>query len=260
VFGLIFLFKWTPGTDTSLGQRTPLTTDETPPDLFFARQVTTNACATQAILSVILNAEHKGVDLGSTLSEFKSFTTTFPPELKGEAIGASEEIQQAHNSFARKDSFLHEGSHHIPTGNEDIFHFVAYLPFGNKVYELDGLQSGPILIGELEDESEKWYSIARKAIQQRMDASPEIKFNLMAVVGDRRTLLEDQLSKDPDSAQLQADSAAQHAKREQWKLENQRRRHNYVPLCVELMKALAKKGALPDLIKQAGGKLQLKKY
>mmetsp|Transcript_30777 Transcript_30777/g.35097 ORF Transcript_30777/g.35097 Transcript_30777/m.35097 type:complete len:310 (-) Transcript_30777:162-1091(-) len=258
VFGLIFLFKWTPGTDTSLGRRTPLTTDETPPDLFFARQVTTNACATQAILSIIFNAEHQGVDLGSTLSEFKSFTTSFPPDLKGEAIGASAELQQVHNSFARKDSFLHEGRQHIPTGDEDIFHFVAYLPFGNKVYELDGLQNGPILIGELEDESTKWYSIARAAIQQRMDASPEIKFNLMAVVGDRRILLEDDLAKDPESAQIQADLAAQHAKREQWKLENQRRQHNYVPLCVELLKVLAEKGRLPELITQAGERVQAK--
>mmetsp|Transcript_4184 Transcript_4184/g.6007 ORF Transcript_4184/g.6007 Transcript_4184/m.6007 type:complete len:308 (-) Transcript_4184:1842-2765(-) len=258
VFGLIFLFKWTPGSDTSLAHQTPLTTDEMPPDLFFARQVTTNACATQAILSVIFNSEHKGVQLGSTLSEFKSFTSSFPADLKGEAIGASAELQQAHNSFARKDSFLHEGRQHVATGNEDVFHFVAYLPFGNKVYELDGLQSGPILIGELEDESKMWYSIARAAIQKRMDASPEIKFNLMAVVGDRRTLLEDQLAKDPDSAQLQADLASQHAKREQWKLENQRRRHNYVPLCVELLKALAMKGSLQDLAKQAGERVKAK--
>ena len=255
LYGLIFLFKWTPGQDTSLGERTPLTEDEMPEDLFFAKQVTTNACATQAILSVVLNAQ---VDLGTALDDFKSFTASFPPDLKGEAIGASADLQQAHNAFARKDAFLHEGDQFEATGNEDIFHFVAYLPFGNKVYELDGLQSGPIAIGELVQGDEKWYSIARNAIQQRMDASPEIKFNLMAVVSDRRTLLEEQLRETGDSS-LEEELARQHAKRAQWKSENERRRHNYVPLCVELIKELARKGSLPQLISEAGEKVLAKR-
>jgi hypothetical protein len=69
------------GQDTSLGARQPLSVDDCPPDLFFAQQVTTNACATQAILSVVFNAN---VDLGPTLTDFKSFTASFPPDLKGE--------------------------------------------------------------------------------------------------------------------------------------------------------------------------------
>jgi ubiquitin carboxyl-terminal hydrolase L5 len=125
------------------------------------------------------------------------------------------------------------------TGNEDIFHFVAISPFNPKFMNSDGLQSGPIVIGELQ-ENESWYTIARNAIEQRMDASPEIKFNLMAVVGDRRIMLEQQLQLGDDSAQ--AELAEQHAKRAQWKSENERRRHNYVPLCVALLKELARTG------------------
>ena len=50
IFGFIFLFKWTKNNDS----KEPLTMyDE---DLFFARQIVNNACATQAILSVLLNA------------------------------------------------------------------------------------------------------------------------------------------------------------------------------------------------------------
>ena len=105
VYGLIFLFKWrkedatTDGGDNSDAANANGGGNENiPSDLFFARQVTTNACATQAILSVLLNAaasdENEGKEgeeeddgelrLGPLLSNFKSFTSSFPPELRGE--------------------------------------------------------------------------------------------------------------------------------------------------------------------------------
>lgn len=126
IYGLIFLFKWEkPSPAPSLGKAEPLAEDAIPPNLFFAHQTVTNACATQAILSVVLNAGLTPEQLGPTLSEFHSFTQSFPPSLKGEAIGSSEEIRKSHNEFSRKDAFLHESSFHLPTGDEDVFHFVS---------------------------------------------------------------------------------------------------------------------------------------
>lgn len=71
-YGLIFLFKWRSEVD----DRPVLEPSETP--VYFARQIVNNACASQAILSVLLNAEN--IDLGSTLVDFKSFTNEIDSE------------------------------------------------------------------------------------------------------------------------------------------------------------------------------------
>lgn len=253
VYGLIFLFKWEnmknkpPASDKP---REPLEESAIPPNLFFAHQTMTNACATQAILSVVLNSGLTPEQLGPTLTEFQSFTMSFPPSLKGESIASSEEIRKAHNAFSRKDAFLQEGRFHIPTGDEEAFHFVSYVPLDGSVYELDGLQRGPIIVGTFSaEEPTSWLSVAREAIQERMNATEAIKFNLMAVIQDQRVDLKRKLSElenDNDKAaehsEVVAAMAGQDAKRKQWQLENQRRRHNYVPLCMEMLKGLASTG------------------
>ena len=86
VHGLIFLFRWTP--EAGADDRAAVASEaETPPGLFFARQVATNACATQAILSILLNRPGK-VELGGAAATLKEFCAGLPPDVAGLALAS----------------------------------------------------------------------------------------------------------------------------------------------------------------------------
>lgn len=127
-YGLIFLFKWQEEQD----QR-PYLDPFTIENLFFARQVVQNACATQAILSVLLNSSD--IDIGDNLREFKSFSLALDSESRGFAIGDCDSIRLIHNSFARPEPFFSEESKAQHGQKEDAYHFIAFVPFEGKVYE-----------------------------------------------------------------------------------------------------------------------------
>ena len=75
--GLIFLFKWIGNTEIDGS----FVTDSRLDDIVFVKQVIENACATQAIISVLLNCHHADIDLGDNLKDFKAFVSNFDPDV-----------------------------------------------------------------------------------------------------------------------------------------------------------------------------------
>lgn len=165
--------------------------------IFFAHQIVPNSCATHALLSILLNCSN--IDLGSTLTRLKNHTINMTPENKGYAIGNTPELAFAHNSHAmpqarrRLERIAGASTSSrigIPTSRVtcEAFHFISFVPINGHLFELDGLKPFPIDHGTW-DISEDWTDKFRRVITNRIEISngeQDIRFNLMAVVPDRR--------------------------------------------------------------------------
>lgn len=183
LYGLVFLFRWQKGSGAppSGEDGGPRLYDGTG-EVYFANQVINNACGTQALIHILLNCDDK-LDIGDMLRDFKSFTAFFPSNLAGEALNDQPAIRTAHNSFARPEPFVYEKQ--AATEDDDVYHFVAYVPVGNKVFELDGLQKSPVLLGEVEAGGE-WFKLAKEAISRRFSQTEmsELRWALMGLCQD----------------------------------------------------------------------------
>lgn len=276
VHGLIFLFKWQAGEEPAGS----IVQDSRLDHIFFAKQVINNACATQAIVSVLLNCSHPDIQLGDTLGEFREFSQSFDAAMKGLALSNSEVIRQVHNGFARQQMFEFDAK--SSSKDEDAFHFVSYVPVNGRLYELDGLREGPIDLGACDQDD--WISAAHPVIEKRIQkySEGEIRFNLMAIVSDRKMIYERKISElqtqlaedepmDTDQSSTFISSVrseidkyqllieTENQKLHRYKIENIRRKHNYLPFIMELLKTLAEYQQLMPLVEKAKEKQSAKK-
>ncbi|KAK4240753.1 hypothetical protein C8A03DRAFT_41770 [Achaetomium macrosporum] len=202
VYGLVFLYQY-------LGEESGEETAETGRDVWFANQTTNNACATIALLNIIMNVE--GLSLGEKLRKFKAESIDLSPPLRGNMITNSAWIRRAHNSFARQvmmpspqDSF--DANNQVDkslaakksnkrlkrrrTGGAESeggsgYHFIAFVPRGRRVWLLDGLSSAPVCMGEYAQD-QHWTSVMRPVLQERMMRyeTEQLSFSLLALCGD----------------------------------------------------------------------------
>lgn len=139
-----------------------------------------------------MNCAHSDLKLGNTLTDLKEFCISFDALNKGLTLSNASQIRTVHNSFARQTLF--ELDNKKASKDEDVFHFVGYVPIDGRLYELDGLKEGPIDLGAV-GTGQNWLDVVRPIIQKRIDkySEGEIHFNLMALVSDRQLIYQHQI-------------------------------------------------------------------
>lgn len=218
VYGFIFLFRWIEERRSRrkvVDQTEIFVKDEdVVNNIFFAQQMVPNSCATHALLSVLLNCSN--LHLGETLGRLKVHTSGMCPENKGWAIGNTPELACAHNSHAMPQAKRRlDKTTSVSTGRftGEAFHFVSFMPINGKLFELDGLKPFPIdhgTVGEDEDWTEKF----RQVMGERLGITTgeqyhDIRFNLMAVVPDRRLAITHKLKMLKTNKQIVLDALQQ---------------------------------------------------
>ncbi|KAJ7025392.1 ubiquitin C-terminal hydrolase [Mycena alexandri] len=215
--GLVFCFMWRKD-----AHRPGDFDDPAAERVWFANQLSDDACASLAILNIALNCPD--IDIGEELAGFRRETESMSPVMKGLAISSSPLIRTAHRAFARPPD-LRGALYSIATSTlddaakkkknppivkkpppkpkaasstvkvkkeepdgEEAYHFIGYVPAYGKVWELDGLKSGPLEVGELSEENTSWMDVVRPALRMKMqkyggaEGGTNIRFSLLALV------------------------------------------------------------------------------
>lgn len=158
-----------------------------------------------------MNAED--IELGDRLQAFKESSSALAPPLRGNLLCSTPWIRKVHNQFARRLDLLNADLALANSAKEDesrkrkatsaatttarpakrrrtkpstdaAFHFIAYVPVGDTVYQLDGLEKAPAVIGTVEPVFHSdWTAVARPVIESRMlqYESEQLSFNLLAL-------------------------------------------------------------------------------
>ncbi|KAJ6508549.1 ubiquitin C-terminal hydrolase [Mycena sanguinolenta] len=221
--GLVFCFMWRKD-----AHRPSDFDDPAAERVWFANQLSDEACGTLAIINIALNCPD--IEIGEELKMFKQETESMSHVMKGLAISSSPFIREAHRFLARP-SDLRGALNTIATStldgekkkkkpptakrtpgrpptskptpskakakkeesdDEEAYHFIGYVPAYGKVWELDGLKSGPLEVGELSEDApgvkKNWMDVVRPALRLKMqkyggtEGGNNIRFSLLALV------------------------------------------------------------------------------
>ncbi|AYU79124.1 ubiquitin carboxyl-terminal hydrolase [Leishmania donovani] len=256
VYGLVLLFKW-----QSSEQAPPLGTVVKDAPVFFAKQVIHNACATLAIINTLCNYSDQ-VELGPKVQRYLSFCQELDPEMRGSLLDSFDELREAHNSFAPHSAFTKDG----PSPKDaDVYHFASFVYRHGHIWELDGLQEGPLQCREATEANYREALV--EVVQRRIDdiaakdttgAGQGISFSLMTIVDDPVTVLEKKIAalqaEEKPTTALDEELAEMLSLRKKDKEANVRRRHDYNAMIVALLKSLAERGKLEKIVAEVQAK------
>lgn len=206
IHGIILLFNY-----RQFGNADQAT--ECPSNVWFANQLPAqNSCATLAMINILMNSTD--VSIGEHLHQFKDFTHDFTPFQRGEALASFDFVKKIHNSFAKKMDILESDKYlsykvkraerlknekpgkaskkgrgtksrrasadSVATddsaeGYEDnAHHYIAFVPVGNEVWKLDGLDAQPTSMGTFDTANgETWLSAVSDTIAALMAAGDD---------------------------------------------------------------------------------------
>ena len=180
--------------------------------------------------------------ISETLAELKQFTADFPPELKGLALSwmirGRTTLRERPEPIV--DNEREERRRGVPLRCICPSRW-THVGIRRSETETGGVQG--VFEGEIG-------TVAVPAIEERIQkyATDEISFNLLAVTNEkesafRRELREAAESGDNENIVKLTDEIEDEMKRKEiWRDENIRRKHNYIPFIFEMLKCLAEKG------------------
>lgn len=198
-------------------------------NVFFAAQTIQNACATQAVLNALLN-KTAAVDVGPELDNIRQFVAQFSPQMAGDTLSNSELIRTVHNSFLAPRLIDADSARPVDEKDDGLYHFITYVHVNGSIYELDGLHEYPIRHTEVPADQ---FCTALAPILQRRAAryAGEIRFALLAITHDKLKYAQE--IGDSESA------AIEERRRQDWRRDNNWRRHDYTPLTLELLRGIS---------------------
>ncbi|KAJ6532806.1 hypothetical protein B0H10DRAFT_2148262 [Mycena sp. CBHHK59/15] len=147
--------------------------------VWFANQLSDDACASLAILNVVLNCpdiEMKGLAISGSPFIWRAHRELArPSDLRG-ALNKAESTRTATASKHTSAASTVAKPKKEEADDEEVYHFIGY--------------SGPLEVGELSDDPEKktWMDVVRPALRMKMqkyggaEGGNNIRFSLLAIV------------------------------------------------------------------------------
>lgn len=224
LYGVLLLFNHA----TAPVERAGMPQPDAP--VWFAHQVVNNACATLALLHMVMNIS---VPHGEILDRLGEFTADFDPSIRGQVVAGDETLRELHNSMSSPVMFVSDEIAPARVSDE-AYHYVAYVPIHGRLYELDGLQQFPIDHGPCEDFPQRVSEVLQARLASFGDN--ELRFSVLSCQADQRQVYSDDPVKISELEEIRARNMRQNALR----------RQSYAPLAILFLKRMAQSMSLQE--------------